>query len=80
MTYEEEKTLLRKIAMMFKPVDKTFLDFDKADVIMGPNDRSIIGFDNYFHIDWIVEDYNFTKQEARQFINLVKELHKEKGK
>ena len=62
---------------MFRPADKTFLDFDKADVIIGPNDRSIIGFDNYFPIDWLVEDYNFTKQEARQFINLVKELHKE---
>lgn len=74
MTIEEQQTLLKKIASMFKPVDRNFLCFDKEEVITGPNDRAIVGWDNYFPIDWLIEDYGFTKQEARQFIDLVKEL------
>lgn len=60
---------------MFVPVDE-FLDY-KNGVICGPNDRSLVGFDTYFLKEWLMEDYDFTDEEADWFIDKVKELHKE---
>ena len=70
--------LLLKVAGMFSPVDKKFLSFDAKDVIKGPVDRAVVGFDTFFPIKWLVEDFNFTEEEARQFIDLVHKVHADK--
>lgn len=59
------------IGMFSAPPMERFLNFDAKDVICGPNDRAIVGFDTYFPLDWLVEDYGFTKEEARWFIDAV---------
>ncbi len=59
---------------MFQPCHKDkFLDFNGAEVIKGPNDRAIFGFDNYFPKQWLIEDYGFTLEEANWLIARVNE-------
>jgi hypothetical protein len=70
-----DRALLTKIIRMFSPHGPgTFLDFDGSDVIHGPNDRSIIGFDTNFPKAWLIEDYDFTPEEADWFVAEVKRL------
>lgn len=71
-----QKTIV-KIIRMFRPAKDDFIDFPKDEVIQGPNDRSLFGCDTYFPIKWLTEDDEFTEEEARLFVNLVKELDDE---
>ena len=73
----DEQVIFQKIIKMFEPCEEDFLDFNKNEVIRGPNDRGYIGFDNYFPIPWLVEDYGFTVEEAKWFIGKVHELYDE---
>ena len=65
--------LLNKIVGMFRSYSNGdhFLNYDSSDVVCGPNDRSMFGFDTIFPIEWLVEDFGFTKEEARAFIDMV---------
>lgn len=72
-----DEKLMVKIIKMFSPVERDFLDFPKEDVIQGPNDRAVIGFDTFFPIKWLVEDYGFTEEEAKMFVSLVNKYNKE---
>lgn len=71
-------SVYEKIIAMFRPADGDFLDFKAEDVIQGPNDRAIFGFDTNFPLEWLVADYGFTEDEARWFISEVHRLHAEK--
>ena len=72
----DEKVVCEKIIAMFKPYDGLmFLDFPGDEVIVGPNDRALFGYDNNFPIKWLMEDYDFTKDEATWFVSKVHELH-----
>lgn len=64
-----------KIIRMFRPRDRDFGPYKADEVICGPNDRALFGFDTNFPIDWLVEDYDFTKEEAEWFISKVNELY-----
>lgn len=66
---------VEKIIKMFTLAEKDFLSFSKEDVINGPNDRSVIGFDNHFPKEWLIEDFGFTEEEADWFVEKVKELN-----
>ena len=67
-----EEQVLNKIVGMFRPcVSEQFLDYDGREVICGPNDRAMIGFDTYFPKEWLVEDYGFTPDEADWLISRV---------
>ena len=68
----------KKIIAMFRPHDGEFLGFKGEEVIQGPNDRAMFGFDTNFPLEWLVEDYGFTEEEARWFISEVHRLHAEK--
>lgn len=59
---------VEKIIGMFRPGGK-FLGF--TEVICGPNDRAAFGYDTYFPKKWLIEDYNFTEEEADWFIGKV---------
>lgn len=72
------EVLLKKIAGMFRPCGHDFLKYKKVEVIMGPNDRAAWGYDTYFPIEWLVEDYAFTEDEAKEFVRIVHENGKEK--
>jgi hypothetical protein len=67
-----------KIIAMFSPHEGKFLDFKAEEVIQGPNDRALFGFDTNFPLEWLVEDYGFTEEEARWFISEVHRLHAKK--
>lgn len=69
--------LVKKIIKMFRPSESDFLGFSKEQVICGPNDRAIFGFDTNFPTKWLVEDYDFTEEEAAEFVRLVNEYSKE---
>lgn len=64
-----------KIIKMFSPIPGDFLNYRKEEVICGPNDRAIFGFDTFFPISWLAEDYGFTQEEAEWFVKRVQELH-----
>lgn len=72
-----ESSAVKKIISMFSPCDYSFLEFGKEEVIQGPNDRAMFGYDTFFPVEWLVEDYGFTEEEARWFIAQVNECHKE---
>lgn len=74
----EKLPVYEKIIAMFSPKDDDFLNFKAEEVIQGPNDRAAFGFDNFFPVKWLVEDYDFTEEEARWFISEVQRLHAEK--
>ena len=38
---------------------------------MGPDDRAIVGFSTNFPKAWLVEDFDFTEEEAAWFISEV---------
>lgn len=77
---EKQKKKYEKIIAMFRPASCDFLEFKAEEVIEGPNDRAFIGFDTSFPIKWLVEDYDFTKEEARWFVSEVQRLHAKKKK
>ncbi|MDE2105643.1 MAG: hypothetical protein KGL39_50920 [Patescibacteria group bacterium] len=70
MTQADKETLLLKICAMFRPSERD----PATDVICGPNDRVLIGFDTYFPKAEIIEDYGFTEQEADWFVETVKAM------
>lgn len=72
---EYRKETVDKIIRMFYPCTSEFLDFQKEEVICGPNDRAVFGFDTNFPLQWLVEDFGFTQEEAEWFIRKVQELH-----
>jgi len=69
----DKEQLLNKIVGMFRSYSNGdyFLNYDSSDVICGPNDRAMFGFDTNFPIEWLVEDFGFTKEEARAFVDMV---------
>lgn len=71
----DEQVIFYKIIKMFRLSEDDFLNFNKDEVIQGPNDRAMFGFDTYFPILWLVEDYGFTLEEAKWFVGKVRELH-----
>lgn len=75
-TDDLDQRTFQKVVAMFSPVEEDFLDFSKEEVVQGPNDRAMYGFDTYFPVKWLVEDYGFTDEEARHFVNMV---NKQKG-
>lgn len=73
----DKELVYQKIIAMFRPYDGgKFLDFPSEEVIIGPNDRAFFGYDNHFPIEWLVEDYGFTNEEATWFVNRVHGLHR----
>lgn len=71
MTINKE-AMLDKMVGMFSPYDgDTFLKFLGAETIRGPDDRSTIGFTNHFPKKWLMEDFNFTSDEADWLISQV---------
>lgn len=64
-----------KVIGMFRPAKSSFLDYEAEDVIKGPNDRAMFGFDTYFPLEWLVKDFGFTEEEARCFIDEVHRRH-----
>lgn len=73
---ELEKCVLAKLVRMFRPHEGKFLGHD--EVIDGPNDRSIVGFENSFPKQWLMEDFGFTEDEAAWLIAAVRKAAKEK--
>lgn len=74
-----EQKVLEKLIGMFRACDRSFLNFPANEVIRGPNDRSLVGFDNYFPKQWLVEDYDFTEEEAVWLISKVQEQYANSG-
>ena len=74
---EYSKETVDKIIKMFRPCPHDFLDYGAKDVICGPDDRAFGGMTTYFPISWLVEDFDFTEEEARWFIEKVRELNAE---
>ena len=72
---EVTDSLLIKIIKMFYPSRSDFFEHPKETVIQGPNDRALIGFDTYFPIPELVEDFGFTEEEAKTFVKLVGYVH-----
>lgn len=69
---EIETTIFQKVLAMFRPYSGAqFLSFDGADVICGPNDRAMIGYDTHFPKQWLIEDHGFTAAEADWFVQAV---------
>ena len=68
-----------KIIRMFRPANHGIGPYKASELIQGPNDRAIIGYDTFFPEEWLIEDYGFTEEEAREFMELVKELHTEEA-
>lgn len=69
-----ETSLVKKIIRMFRPAEHGLGPYSASELIQGPNDRAIIGYDTFFCKEWLVEDYNFTEEEAELFIELVRTL------
>ena len=76
-THDIEESMYSKILGMFQPATSSFLGNPKEDVIEGPKDRAMVGFDTMFTVDWLVEDFGFTEEEARLFVDKVHEKDKE---
>lgn len=68
---------VKKIIKMFRPHSGDFLGVKEKDVICGPDDRAAFGYSTNFPIQWLIEDYDFTEEEARWFVDKVHELNKE---
>ena len=76
MTADFDRRLLKKIIAMFSRCEDRFLNFKAGEVIVGPNDRALMGYDNYFPVKWLVEDFGFTKSQAVEFVRRVHEREK----
>ena len=72
MSTKLEESVLRKLVGMFSPSEGDFLNHKEEEVICGPNDRSLIGFNTYFPKESLMEDYGFTAREADWLINAVR--------
>jgi hypothetical protein len=71
----DRDVMLGKLVRMFTPYPgSSFLNFRAADVIRGPNDRSMFGFDTNFPKEWLVEDFGFSTEEADWLVARVKEI------
>ena len=68
---EIEKSVLTKLVAMFRPATNRFLGHEPDEVIHGPNDRAMIGFDTHFLPEWLCEDFDFTRDEADWLISRV---------
>jgi hypothetical protein len=81
LTTEQKLSLLDKLVGMFQPYDNDGRPFmgvhAQHDVITGPADRAVVGFDTHFPVTWLVEDYNFTDHEARWLVDAVHARDKE---
>lgn len=68
-----------KIIKMFRPADRGLGPHEANEMIQGPNDRALIGYETFFPKDWLIEDYGFTEEEAKEFMKLVNELYVEEA-
>jgi hypothetical protein len=69
----DRDSVLQKLVAMFRPYDgDAFLEFEASDVICGPNDRALFGTDTNFPKAWLVEDFDFTDEEATWLIDAVR--------
>lgn len=69
-----EKAVLKKLIGMFSPSDfSPCIGHAPSDVICGPNDRAVIGFQTYFPKKWLMEDYGFTAEEVDFLFRAVKQ-------
>lgn len=68
----DDSELLKKVVGMFRLRKGQFLNFPEGEVICGPNDRALVGFDTHFPITWLVEDFGFTEEEAAEFVRRVR--------
>lgn len=71
----DRNVMLDKLIQMFRPHGPgKFLDYKGRDVVCGPNDRAMIGCDTNFPKRWLVEDFDFTPEEADWFVAEVHRL------
>ncbi|MET4197306.1 hypothetical protein ABIA95_000152 [Bradyrhizobium sp. LA8.1] len=71
----DRDAVLEKMIKMFTPYSKDrFLDYDGEKTICGPNDRAMMGFDTNFPKEWLIEDFDFSDEEADWLISKVREL------
>lgn len=66
-----DEAVLEKIIGLFRPATSDFLDFKAADVVLGPDDRAMIGCTTHFPLGWLVDDFGFSEAEARWFVDRV---------
>jgi hypothetical protein len=71
---ELKLAVLEKLVGMFGPFEEgdKFLDYPASEVICGPNDRALIGFNQNFPKQWLMEDFDFTEEEADWLIRAVR--------
>lgn len=65
-----EKRVLTKLIKMFTPYQNYIspgVSLKNKDAILGPD----LGFGNMFHKRWLIEDFEFTDEEATWFIEQV---------
>ncbi len=62
-----------KLVGMFRPYNDGEFVIEDGPGIMGPDDRAMIGCTTYFPKKWLVEDFDFTEEEAGWLIEAVKE-------
>jgi hypothetical protein len=66
--------VLEKLVGMFRPYSgDEFLDHPGSEIICGPNDRALVGFDTNFPKEWLMTDFDFTEEEADWLIRAVRE-------
>ena len=66
-------SVFEKLIGMFRPYEgDRFLDFNGAEVICGPDDRSLFGSETNFPKQWLIEDFGFTSEEADYLIARVR--------
>jgi hypothetical protein len=65
-----ERAVFEKLLGMFRQA-RRFLDFPEGEVIHGPNDRALFGFETHFPKQWLVEDFGFTPEEAEWLVSRV---------
>jgi hypothetical protein len=68
-----QRAVLGKLVGMFSPYPgKVFLDHPGSETICGPNDRAVTGFDTNFPKQWLMDDFDFTEEEADWLIREVR--------
>lgn len=61
--------LLDKIVLMFEPYNRErFMQYEGSETIHGPSDRAVIGVETHFPIDWLIDDFGFTRREAEWLV------------
>jgi len=70
-----DENVINKIIKMFRPYNgQQFINFEGKSVICGPDDRAVIGCTTHFPKEWLIDDFDFTSEQADWFINKVNEL------